>query len=214
MDAGLRWFASCACRALILSLVLGTFTLSAVAGDYAARPEEVRPLLIGAPIPADIPILAMDGAQNSLAEQLQSGPLVIVFFRQGWCPYCDIQLSELRLIEKDLNDMGYRVIAISPDSPNALKARVAKNELTYELFSDSSAALIKAFGIAFDASYAKSSADVARKPDQILRLMPVPAVYLVGTDGRVQFQYVNPDYRTRVPKDVLLAAAKSSMRKS
>jgi peroxiredoxin len=137
-----------------------------------------------------------------------------VFFRQGWCPYCDIQLSELRLIEKDLNEVGYRVIAISPDLPNALKARVAKNGLTYELFSDSSAALIKAFGIAFEATNAKSSVEVTRKPDQPLRLMPVPAVYLIGTDGRVQFQYVNPDYRTRVPKDVLLAAAKSSMRKS
>jgi peroxiredoxin len=193
-------------------MLLSAFSALASALDYAARPEEVRPLLIGARVPAEIPIFAMDGSQASLRDELRNGPLVVVFFRQGWCPYCDIQLSELRLIEKDLNEIGYRVIAISPDSPNALKARVAKNDLTYELYSDSSAALIKAFGIAFDASYAKSPAEVARQADKAIRLMPVPAVYLVGTDGTVQFQYVNPDYRTRIPKDVLLAAAKSSMR--
>lgn len=185
---------------------------SAASADYAARPEEVRPLLIGAQIPAEIPIFAMDGAPGTLAQQLQRGPLVVVFFRQGWCPYCDIQLSELRLIEKDLNALGYRVIAISPDKPDALKARVAKNDLTYELFSDSSTALIRAFGIAFDVMSTKSTAEVGRSSAQGTRLMPVPAVFLIGTDGRVQFQYVNPDYRTRIPKDVLLAAARSYVR--
>ena len=201
-------------RALIgLAIGLLGFIASATSADYAARPEEVRPLLIGAQIPAEIPIQAMDGAPGSLAKELQHGPLVVVFFRQGWCPYCDIQLSELRLIEKDLNELGYRVIAISPDKPDALKARVAKNELTYELFSDSSTALIRAFGIAFDAMSAKSTAEVSRNSGQGVRLMPVPAVYLIGTDGRVQFQYVNPDYRTRIPKDVLLAAARSSVRR-
>lgn len=201
-----------ASRALCTTVGLIAFIATAEAQDYAPRPEEVRPLLIGAQIPADIPILAMDGAPGSLAEELKRGPLVVVFFRQGWCPYCDIQLSELRLIEQDLNALGYRVIAISPDSPNALKARVAKNELTYELFSDSSTALIRAFGIAFDALSAKSSTEVSRSAGKGVRLMPVPAVFLVGTDGRVQFQYVNPDYRMRVPKDVLLAAARSSIR--
>lgn len=191
--------------------VLG-FIASAASADYAARPEDVRPLLIGAKIPAEIPIQAMDGAPGSLAKELQHGPLVVVFFRQGWCPYCDIQLSELRLIEKDLNELGYRVIAISPDKPDALKARVAKNELTYELFSDSSTELIRAFGIAFNAMSAKASTEVTRSANKSLRLMPVPAVYLIGKDGRVQFQYVNPDYRTRIPKDVLLAAARSSVR--
>jgi peroxiredoxin len=207
-----RSIARCARHAALVTFTLIGAIEGAFGSDYAARPEEVRPLLIGAPIPADIPIFAMDGSKGSLAEQLKLGPLVVVFFRQGWCPYCDIQLSELRLIEKDLNALGYRVIAISPDNPNALKARVAKNELTYELFSDSSTALIRAFGIAFDAGYAKSPAEVTRTAEQGVRLMPVPAVFLIGMDGRVQFQYVNPDYRTRIPKDVLLAAAKSSLR--
>lgn len=199
---------------VLIAVTIGLlgFITSATSADYAARPEEVRPLLIGAQIPAEIPIQAMDGAPGSLGKELKQGPLVVVFFRQGWCPYCDIQLSELRLIEKDLNELGYRVIAISPDKPDALKARVAKNDLNYELFSDSSTALIRAFGIAFDAMTAKSATEVTRSPVQGVRLMPVPAVYLIGTDGRVQFQYVNPDYRTRIPKDVLLAAARSSVR--
>jgi peroxiredoxin len=198
-------------RGIALGVVLGLLSSAAFGLDYAPRPEDVRPLLIGARVPIDVPILAMDGSPASLQEELRKGPLVVVFFRQGWCPYCDIQLSELRLIESDLNAIGYRVIAISPDPPNALKARVAKNELTYELYSDSSTALIRAFGIAFDASAAKPPAEVSRRAQEALRLMPVPAVYLIGTDGRVQFHYVNPDYRTRVPKEVLLAAARASI---
>ena len=187
-----------------ISLLLMASLCEPVCGeplDYAARAEDVHPLLIGAQAPLDIELADIEGTARTLPQILDGRPGVLVFFRQGWCPYCDLQLSELRHIEDDLQELGFRVIAVSPDAPRALKRKIAQNELTYELFSDASTRLIRAFGIAFNAS---------TKAEEPVRLMPTPAVYILDARGKVQFHYVNPDYRVRIPKDLLLAAARVS----
>lgn len=185
----------------------------ACAADYAEKPQDVCPLLVGAQVPRDIALRTEHGASTTLREAMADQPTVLVFFRGGWCPYCDLQLSELRLIERNLQSIGYQIIAISPDAPAALRARSEKNELGYRLLSDSGSGLIKAFGIAFKVSdeavarfnaLTRGSSAGAAPP-----VLPVPAVYIVDRAGRVQFQYVNPDYRVRLSKDLVLAAAQA-----
>lgn len=200
-------------RSSLASLLLACLSLPAVAEDIPDRPELVRPLLIGTHIPADVPLLTTEGKPTTLQREMGDRPAVLVFFRGGWCPYCDLQLSELRLIEKDLQALGYQVIAISPDPPRALQARIDKHELQYLLLSDSSTAMIQAVGIAFKASAATARLQptlgaAGAKPAQLLT---VPAVYIVDARGKVQFHYVNPDYRVRTPQELLLVAAKVSL---
>jgi peroxiredoxin len=200
-------------RSLPGLLILACLSLRAVAGDIPDRPELVRPLLIGTQIPADIQLLTTEGTPTTLQREMGDRPAVLVFFRGGWCPYCDLQLSELRLIEKDLQALGYQVIAISPDPPRVLQARIDKNSLQYLLLSDASTEMIQAVGIAFKASAATARLQptlgaAAAKPTQLLT---VPAVYIVNASGKVQFHYVNPDYRVRTPQELLLVAAKVSL---
>ena len=87
---------------------------------------------------------------------------------------------------------------MSPDPPGKLAQTVEKQKLTYRLVSDADMAAARAFGIAFQAE--------GRRP------LPVPSVYVVGTDGIIRFQYVNPNYAVRLDPDVLLAAAKAAVK--
>jgi len=183
----------------------------ALPDEVPARPEDIRPLLIGARVPWDMVLRTETGESTTLRRSMAGGPAVLVFFRGGWCPYCDLQLSELRLIEKDFRQLGFQVIAISADDAAATHARREKNSLQYLLLSDASSALIRAVGIAFRADPAVQRLQPALGVNAATggQLLTVPAVYIVDEQGRVQFHYVNPDYRMRAPKAVLLAAARA-----
>lgn len=128
-----------------------------------------------------------------------------------------MQLGQLQKIEDELLALGYRILAISPDLPENLRASVDKNSLSYVLLSDSKMEAAKAFGLAFrvdDQGYERLSGygiDLEAASGEKHHLLPVPAVYLVGKDGIVQFQYANPNYRVRLTPEVLLAAAKTDV---
>jgi len=98
-------------------------------------------------------------------------------------------------MEPKLAELGYRMLAISPEPPEKLVETMEKNSLTYTLLSDADLVAIRGFGIGFQAE--------ANSP------LPVPSVYIVGMNGMIRFQYVNPDYRVRIDPDLLMAAAKA-----
>jgi peroxiredoxin len=151
----------------------------------------------------------------TLQQQIGGKPAILVFYRGGWCPYCNLQLSELRLIRQPAEALGYQIIAISPDLPAELAKTLGKDKLDYTLLSDSKADALRAFGIGYrldDATFAKYKAagiDLETASGQPHHALPVPSVFIIDRDGRVQFAYSHPDYRVRVPGDVVLAAAKA-----
>ena len=114
--------------------------------------------------------------------------------------------------------MGYQLIAVSPDQYQNLQPTVDKNELAYEVVSDNTMAGARAFGLPYQVDSAMLERlkgfgiDLEKASGETHHLLPVPAVYLVGTDGVVDFQYVNPDYTIRLDPEVLLAAAKASLK--
>lgn len=125
-------------------------------------------------------------------------------------------MGQLQQIEQDLTELGYQIVAISPDSPSKLSewAGKAENEgYRYTLLSDASAEGAKGFGIAFrvsDKTYNtyknRFGLDLEERSGQEHHILPVPAVFLIK-DGQIVFEYINPDYRIRLHPDVLLAAA-------
>ncbi|HJU38013.1 MAG TPA: peroxiredoxin-like family protein [Tahibacter sp.] len=180
----------------------------------ADAPTSVRPLLLGSPVPA-VDVTRLDGTSVPLRELVGSQRSVIVFYRGGWCPYCNLQLQGLRLIREPLAKLGYRLIAISPDSPASMRATLDKTPLEYTLVSDASSAAIRAFGLAYrldDATYEKYAGhgiDLEKASGQGHHALPVPAVYLTDGAGTLQFSYVHPDYKVRMPEKVILAAAEA-----
>lgn len=204
----------------ILPKLLSTlfiFTLLSVgisAQNVASSAEEVNPLLNNAMIP-DVTVKNTDGETVALRDLVKKKPTVFVFYRGGWCPYCNQHLADLKKIEEDIADMGYQVFAISADRPELLKETKDKNELSYTLLSDSPMKATKAFGLAFkvdDATvkrYKEYGIDLEADSGYDHHILPAPAIYLVGTDGIVDFNYVNPDYKKRIEGEILLSAAKA-----
>lgn len=202
-------------KALTLLTITFLFstTPSVTAQDYASSANDVTPLLINENIP-DVSLRNTDGEPVPLRSIVANKPTVLIFYRGGWCPYCNTHLAELQKIEARIRDLGYQVIAISPDKPENLKASISKNDLNYTLMSDSPMTVTKAFGLAFKVDeatvkrYKDVGIDLEADSGYDHHLLPAPAVYIVNREGKVRFNYVNPNYKERINGDILLTAAR------
>jgi peroxiredoxin len=179
--------------------------------------EGPQPLKIGTQIP-DLTLKTAAGESLNLPAAAKEQPLVLIFYRGGWCPYCNAHLGQLQEIDPQLRELGYRIIAISPDRQEKMAESLDKTKMTYTLLSDSSMTAAKAFGLAFevDTEMLKKldsyNIDIEEASGEKHHMLPVPAVFLVGTDGVIDFVYANPDYKIRIDPEVLLAEAKSNQR--
>jgi len=194
----------------ILFLFISLFTLATFAQtELPATATEISPLLIGERIP-NITLKSVDNVDVNLIEILSKKKTILVFYRGGWCPYCNVHLAALGQSEKELVALGYQIIAVSPDSPKKLKMTNDKNNLNYLLLSDSAGVLSKAIGVAFQApkNYKSILIDGSEGENKSL-FIPVPSVFVVNTTGEIQFEYIAPDYKNRITNDLLLAVAKS-----
>ncbi|MEC9408797.1 MAG: peroxiredoxin-like family protein [Pseudomonadota bacterium] len=192
-----------------LTLLLCWPLLLAAAPD---RAEDIQPLPLGSTLP-NVAIQSLEGESTGALDVVRGQPTVLAFFRGGWCPYCNRQLSELRLIQDDLEALGYRLIAISPDRPSALREGLDKTPVSYALYSDASAALIEALGIAFrvdDATveqYKGYGIDLEAASGQSHHLLPVPTVLVLDEQGVIHYRYSNADYKVRMDPDALVRVA-------
>jgi peroxiredoxin len=159
-------------------------------------------------------LAGVEGSPVALADVIARQPSIIIFYRGGWWPYCNKQLGQLQEIETELIEMGFQLIGITTDRPSKIRETLTEHDFTYTVLSDSAMTGAAAFGIAYQISdeiemkYGEHLAGAAGMDHGIL---PVPAVFLVGTDGLIYFQYVNPNHRVRLDADVLRSAARAAM---
>lgn len=182
-------------------LILSATTLGAQLPEKA---EDIAPLLIGEIFP-DLEVMGLDGKTLSFYEVLQTKPTVLIFYRGGWCPYCNRHLAEIGQKEKEIIDLGYQIVAISPDKIEKLQEAREKDGINYRLLSDADGRLAKAAGIAFQSPERYGQRLLAWSGGQNTGFLPVPSVFVLGTDGKIRFEYINPDYKERLSGDLLVA---------
>ncbi len=169
------------------------------------------PLQVGDPVPA-LALRTADGSVFDLNAAIARKPAVLIFYRGGWCPYCTLHLAQLQEIEPQLKQAGYQILTISPDRPEKLSEADAEHNYAYTLLSDSNMEVAKAFGLAFavDAAtrekYKDYGIDLEAASGETHHLLPVPAVFVVGTDGIIRFAHSNPDYKERLSNEAILDA--------
>ncbi|MBX2900523.1 MAG: AhpC/TSA family protein [Cyclobacteriaceae bacterium] len=177
------------------------------AQQVPAVATDISPLLIGEKIP-DQTLKSISDAAVSLSTLFKDKPSVLIFYRGGWCPFCNTQLADLQTIEKDILNLGYQIVAISPDSPESLRASIDKHKLNYRLYSDASMALAQSLGIAFAVSGGMTERLKTSSGGLNPGMLPVPSVFVVNTEGEILFEYINPDYKKRIKGSLLLAVLK------
>lgn len=171
---------------------------------------ESTALQVGQNAPA-VTLHNANGEPRRLADLLQQGPAIIVFYRGGWCPYCNLELRAWQNRLSAVIQRGAQLVAISPQSPDNSLSTQEKHALAFEVLSDSSLQATRGFGIAFDLPpelidlYASVGHDLPTTNGNGLWTLPVPATYVVGTDGVIQYAHVDVDYRNRAEPDEVLA---------
>jgi peroxiredoxin len=155
-------------------------------------------------------LLDPDGQPVSSRELLASGPLVISFYRGVWCPYCNLELQALQEALSEITARGASLVAISPQTaPNSRKSQ-RDNKLGFPILSDVKSQVANAFGIRFALPadlievYAGFGNDLPRINDDPAWVLPMPARYVIGTDGIIAYSEVNPDYTQRPDPSELL----------
>jgi peroxiredoxin len=151
-----------------------------------------------------------DGKPVSMRELLAKGPLVVSFYRGVWCPYCNLELQALQEAFPEITARGANLVAISPQTaPNSRKSQ-RDNKLGFPILSDVKSDVAEAFGIRFKLPdylvelYKSFKNDLPTFNNDPAWVLPMPARYVIGTDGIIAYSEVNPDYTQRPdPRDLL-----------
>lgn len=187
---------------LTINIIFGTILSQGEASGLKVGDE--APQIISADI---------EGNEFNLKEKLKTGPVIIIFYRGGWCPYCNLQLRNLQAeLVPELKKVKASMVAISVDLVKE-SVKTAKNEnLEMFVISDPSATLIKSYKVINQLSlelvkkYKKNySIDVEKSSGEKHHIIAIPSVFVVDPkDGRISFAYSNEDYKTRAKnKDIL-----------
>lgn len=151
------------------------------------------------------------GGTTNLAALLTRGPVIISFYRGGWCPYCNLELRAFQAILPEIKAAGATLVAISPEKPDDTLSTADKNGLAFEVLSDVGQHVGRAFGLAYEfttelkRAYEQFGHDIPAKngtPGEWA--LPVPATYVIDRDRTVIYAHTDVDYRDRAdPVDVL-----------
>ncbi|MDA0705121.1 MAG: peroxiredoxin-like family protein [Proteobacteria bacterium] len=205
--------------AMLLATICALGVAQSLAGNAIADSAElVEPLRTGQRAPSFI-VPDADGVEFAFNPDALQKPAVIVTFRGGWCPYCNMHLSELSNVMPQINALGIDVIFLSGDRPELLYASLREEtqddiaNLDYKIYSDADMQAAIALGIAFKVPEMAINRRIDKGDDigesSMLQhgALPVPAVFAIDQSGVIQFDFVEADYKVRLPADELLAVA-------
>ena len=164
------------------------------------------------------PDFSLPNAESKLvssADLLGKGPLVINFYRGAWCPYCNLELKAFQDILPEISSLGAQLVAISPNLPDESLSTIEKHALAFEVLSDIGNGLSRAFGLVFtlDSSlqplYQKFGIDLEASNGDSSFELPIPATYVVNTDGTIALAFVDADYSKRLEPAEVVASLRS-----
>ncbi len=194
-----------------MKVVLVAFVIL-IAGVVIGQDQmyDVCPLKVGEEVPGDVSLVNADGESKMMSDVL-SEKSIVIFYRGGWCPYCMRHLSALHEVKQEIADLGYDLVAITPDQFDSLGVSESEAQTDIAIYSDSDADVIEAFGLGWKVNdelhekyVTKYELDLTEWSGDEHRILPVPAVYVIH-DGVVQYQYVNPKYSVRLKPETLIA---------
>ena len=152
------------------------------------------------------------GDSLRLKDLLAAGPVVLSFYRGGWCPYCNLELRALQQALPDITRLGAKLVAVSPETPDESLSTEQKNALAFPVLSDAGSTTAKSFGIAYDLAeelrpiYTRFGHALPEKNGDESWVLPIPATYVIDSDGVIALAFVDVDYRNRLEPAEILAA--------
>jgi peroxiredoxin len=200
---------------LLAGLAAACLATAAFAAAVPQNANDIKAIAVGSQAPSFV-VRNPDGSDRRFDPKGYKKPAVFIFYRGGWCPYCNGHLKALKAAEPELLKMGYDLFFFSADKPEILFSSLKEPDIKYTLLSDARMSAARAFGVAFrvdDETYKKYQGygiDLEQASGEKHHELPVPAVFIVDSRGIVRFAHAKPDYTQRLENAPLLAAAKAT----
>jgi peroxiredoxin len=176
-------------------------------GENAPKPGEQMPPFV---LPDET------GQLVTLEKLLEAGPVAVTFHRGHWCPYCRINTRALAQANEQIAAEGGQVAAIMPDREHFTSELKAESEAPFPILTDIDNGYALSLNLAFwvgaemQEIMTRAGWDVEPSQGSKTWLLPIPATFVVGTDGEVKARFVDPDYRKRMTIEDLLSALRTA----
>jgi len=157
-----------------------------------------------------------DGNLIALGSRLNNGPVVVTFYRGGWCPYCNIALRALQSHMPEIKRLGGSLIAISPELPDQSLSTREKLALGFDVLSDHDNVVARRFGLVYRVSDAARQRLLALGRDLVAHNgsqtweLPITATYVINPNGLIVFAHVDADYRDRIDPALIVEALRNN----
>lgn len=157
----------------------------------------------------DFTLPSATGGKVTLSKELEKGPVVLTWYRGGWCPYCNIQLAAYRKILPQIEELGAQLIAVSPEVPDQSLTTREKNELRFTVLSDQNLKVSSQYGLVFELT-----PEVEKLYSEFFDIkeyngeeaasneLPLAATYVIDAKGKIAWSFLDADYTMRVIKGV------------
>jgi peroxiredoxin len=174
--------------------------------DFASRapqPGDTAP---------DLSLPDQKGTLQTLSSLLAEGPVVLIFYRGAWCPYCNVLVGAFGQAAEEFMARHAQLVAVSPQLPDHSLTMAEKHELPFAVLSDVGGQVMDRYGIGYEVD-AETQEVLKAVGNDLTKFngadgwkLPAPAVFLIDRDGTVRFARVDADYRQRAEPSEVLAA--------
>jgi peroxiredoxin len=216
----------------LLSMVI-LFSCQEVKKEFQNEPVEVAPvtdelsidykslgmdtttipkgLIVGDEAP-NVPLTTSENKKVTLKDFYEKQPVVVIFYRGYWCPICNKYLTEFAEKATRIEDAGAKIIAISSESYENTTKTIAKNKIDFTVISDLDGSIMEAFDVKFDVTKEyqgmiqdKLGASISETNANKEGVLPVPATFIIDTNGKIIYKQFDPDYKNRATIEEILA---------
>lgn len=155
------------------------------------------------------------GEAVNLHSKVNDGPVVLSFYRGGWCPFCNLELQALQALLPEIKALGASLIGISPETPDNSMTTAEKHQLEFDVLSDVGNKTARDYGLIFTVYeemrplYLKWGLDVPASNGDDSWELPVPATYVIDTNSIARAVHADKDYTRRMEPEQILTALRN-----
>ena len=189
---------------------LFSFIIITIYSSLLIAQDKPEGLFINSKAP-EFKAIDQSGIEVTLKELRKKGPVVIVFYRGNWCPYCNRYLKKLEDSLQFIKEKGAHLVAITPEKQEGIEKTIEKTNASFAILHDEDLKIMKAYDVEYQMDertvgrYKNADIDLAVINDKKnANYLPVPAVYIVNKEGSIVYRFFDVDYKKRVSvKEIL-----------
>ena len=175
----------------------------------AAQAQKPEGLFINSKAP-EFKLKDQSGIDVSLKELRRKGPVVLLFYRGNWCPFCNRELKAFQDSLEQIQAKGAQVVAITPETREGIDSTIRKTGAVFPLLYDENLKVATEYQVVYNlddktvSRYKVGGIDLLKTNNQKVAMLPIPAVYIINKEGTVTYRYFDENYRNRVSvKEIL-----------